>query len=119
MKKILVPLLTSSLAFLTACDTSINKQVEKKFEKAQHDVLSPTARPIDIEESKNGAPQHGVHLPELQGSNAASSAQNVLIPAEQFNSPHPQTKLKSDALKWQEANLQTSDHDDGTVILIE
>lgn len=109
--------MTSSFLLLSACDTSINKQVEKKFEKAQHDVLSPTTKPLNFDESKSGKPQHGVALPELEGVDGGNPQQNTLIPVDQFNQP-PQTKLKSDAIKWQQLDLETYDKQ-GAVLKVE
>lgn len=122
MKRIIILSLSSLCLMLSGCDTSINDKVEQKLKKTQHDALSPTAKVIDDESDKvfdNGSSVHGVTLPDISGDIPTADAKTqVLIPVDQFNNPH-QTKLKSDALKWQEANLQTSDHDDGAVLVIE
>lgn len=122
MKKTLPFITCLTALLLIGCDTSINKQVEKKLEKTQHDALSPTGKLINYDENKSvksGNPEHGVNLPDIsQDIDANNIDQSTLIPVDQFNTPQ-QSKLKQDALKWQEANLQKSDAEDGAVLTIE
>lgn len=117
MRNLALISLAASTLLISACDTSIGNQVEKRFEKTRHDALSPTTKIVNTDESKTDTPQHGVALPELSGDIDASSIdQSTLIPVEQFSNPQ-QSKLKNDALKWQEANLEKY-NEDGSVILI-
>lgn len=121
MKSLTLALLCGTTLLLSACDTSINKQVEKKLEKAQHDALSPTGKLINPDEQaaiKSGKNLHGVELPDISGDISTDNKQDpqVLIPVEQFNNPQ-QTKLKNDALKWQEANLETYDKEGNTLTI--
>lgn len=121
MNKALALLLSSSCFLITACDTSINKQVEQKLQKTQKDILSPTGKPFNFDEKnsvKSGDPSHGVNLPPIEGETTVDLSQAVLIPAEQFHKPK-QTKLKNQVVEWQEANLQKYDSEDGNTISID